>query len=256
MSSNIYFASDFHLGIDAALTSEMRERKIVRWLHTIAPVASELYLVGDVFDYWFEYGHSIPKGFARLLGTLAEMTDAGIRIEFFTGNHDMWMFRYLTDQMGIPIHRKPLETEILGSKFYIGHGDGLGPGDYGYKLLKKILANTLCQASFRWIHPDIGLPLMRFFSSTSRQYTGDEDRFESPQQEWLWQYAEKCLDTNPADFYIFGHRHLPIDILLSNGRSRYVNLGEWMFACSYGVWDGAQFELRFFESEHTTIYGR
>jgi UDP-2,3-diacylglucosamine hydrolase len=254
MSKKIYFASDFHLGMDALLSSFEREKKIVAWLDKIAPEAEMLFLVGDVFDYWFEYKHAIPKGFTRLLGKLAEMTDAGVSIHFFTGNHDMWMFRYLSDQMGIPVHRKPVRMDLMGQSFLIGHGDGLGPGDRGYKLLKKVLANPVCQGAFKWVHPDIGLSMMRFFSSTSRNYTGNEDAFGTEKEEWLWQYAESSLVNMPTDFFVFGHRHLPIDVTLRNGKSRYINLGEWMYACSYGVWDGRDFSIQFFDSAYTRIF--
>lgn len=255
MSKKVYFASDFHLGMDALLTSDEREKKVVNWLNSIATDAEMLFLVGDVFDYWFEYKHAVPNGFTRLLGTLGEMADAGIPIHFFTGNHDMWMFRYLTDEMGIPVYREPVRFELSGHSFLVGHGDGLGPGDVGYKLLKKVLANPVCQGAFRWIHPDIGLPLMRFFSATSRNYTGGEDAFGTENEEWLWQYCESFLAKTPVDFFIFGHRHLPIDVLLSNGESRYINLGEWMYACSFGMWDGKEFSLQFYDSEYVSIYG-
>lgn len=255
MPNKIYFASDFHLGVDAYTTSAIREKKIVRWLDSIAAEARELYLVGDVFDHWYEYGKTVPKGYVRLFGKLAEFRDRGIPVSFFTGNHDMWMFRYFEEEFGIPIHRGPVLREIDGKKFMIGHGDGLGPGDHGYKLIKALFANKLAQGAFRWLHPDIGLWLMKFFSVKSRQYTGDENSFGPPENEWLVQFCEEDSRSNDIDCYIFGHRHLPVDYLLSNGKSRYINLGEWMYACSYGVWDGSEFHLQFFESDFPKVYG-
>lgn len=256
MSKNIYFASDFHLGVNAEESSEAREKKIVRWLDSIQDDMAALYLVGDVFDHWYEYRQTIPKGYIRLFGKLAELRDKNIPIYFFTGNHDMWMFNYFNDALGIPIYHEPIIREYDGKTFFIGHGDGLGPGDHGYKMIKTIFNNKVCQWLFGWLHPDIGLKLMRFFSVKSRQYTGDEGQFSKPETEWLVQFAEDDIKKHEIDYYVFGHRHLPIDYTLSNNTSRYINLGEWMYASSYGVWDGERFSIRFFESKHTKIYGK
>ncbi|MBK8827547.1 MAG: UDP-2,3-diacylglucosamine diphosphatase [Saprospiraceae bacterium] len=255
MSKKIYFASDFHLGADALETTDVREKKIVNWLSSVQHDMKALYLVGDVFDHWFEYKKVVPKGYFRLFGKLAELRDAQIPIYFFTGNHDMWMFRYFEEYFGIPIYRQPVVHTIDGKKFFIGHGDGLGPGDHGYKFIKRVFDNKVCQWLFRWLHPDLGIWLMQFFSAKSRQYTGDEAPFSDPNKEWLVQFAEDQEQVESHDFYIFGHRHLPIDYTLSNGKSRYINLGEWMYASSYGVWDGHSFELKFYESSLTKIYG-
>lgn len=254
MSGKIYFASDFHLGIDAELTSIEREKKIVRWLQMVSKDAKTIYWVGDVFDYWFEYRHTIPKGYTRLFGQLSAMRDKGIDIYFFTGNHDMWMFRYFKDELDIPIYRDPIRLELDGKKFHIGHGDGLGPGDQGYKMIKKIFNHKLSQWFFSWVHPDWGLPLMRFFSAKSRAYTGDESAF-NPRKEWLVLYCLQDIKSQPTDYYIFGHRHLTIDYTLPDSSSRYINLGEWLYACSYAVWDGKELTIHFFESQHTHIFG-
>lgn len=255
MDKKIYFASDFHLGVDALEKSIDREKKIIRWLDSIQEDMAELYLVGDVFDHWFEYKKVVPKGYLRLFGKLAELRDKGIPIYFFTGNHDMWMFSYLEDELGIPIYREPIIRELMGKKFFIGHGDGLGPGDYGYKAMKKIFNNKICQWMFRWIHPDIGQNIMKFFSMKSRQYTGDEAPFTEASREWLVQFVEEYSQQSDVDFYIFGHRHIPIDYRLMNEKSRYINLGEWMYASSYAVWDGVDLKLQFFESDFTQIFG-
>jgi UDP-2,3-diacylglucosamine hydrolase len=255
MTGKVYFASDFHLGMDARLSSIEREKKVVRWLDMVSQDAEEIYIVGDLFDYWFEYKHTVPKGFVRILGKLAAIRDMGIPVYFFTGNHDMWLFRYFEEELDIPTYRAPITRCIKGKNFFIGHGDGLGPGDRGYKMLKAVFANAFCQWAFKWIHPDVGLPLMRFFSQTSRKYTGDEAPFTNPEKEWLVHFSNQHRKTNEIDFYIFGHRHLPIDYRITSGNARYINLGEWMHACSYGVWDGNTFEIKFFESDITQIYG-
>ncbi len=249
-----YFASDFHLGVDARLTSRERERQIVRWLDQIKADAEAIYLVGDVFDFWFEYRTVVPKGYTRLLGKLAELRDSGIPIHFFTGNHDMWMFRYFEEELDIPIHRQPIRIDLHGKTFYIGHGDGLGPGDGGYKFLKKVFANPICQWLFARLHPNFGIGLAHFWSQRSRKANPPENRFFGESREWLLQYANEQLKTSYADFFIFGHRHLPIDYTLNNGTSRYINLGEWMHYNSYAVYDGKTLSLRFFENDNGVVF--
>ncbi len=249
MTKKIYFASDFHLGIDAKYTSKEREQQIVRWLDLIKIDAEAIYLVGDVFDFWFEYSTVIPKGYVRLFGKLAELRDAGIPIYFFIGNHDMWMFKYFETELDIPIYRKPILREIKGKTFFIGHGDGLGPGDYGYKFIKKIFSNKICQWLFERLHPNFGIGLANFWSNKSRDANTHEDEFRGEEQEWLFTYANKKIDEQHADFFIFGHRHLPLDFTLKNKTSRYINLGEWMNFNSYAVFDGDNMEIRFFENE-------
>ena len=250
MQKKIYFASDFHLGIPAKYTSLEREQQIVRWLDQIKADAEAIYLVGDVFDHWFEYRMVVPKGYVRLMGKLTEITDAGIPIYFFIGNHDMWMFRYFEEELGIKTYRQPIIEKIKGKTFFIGHGDGLGPGDFGYKFIKKVFANPVCQWLFARIHPNLGIGLMKFWSGRSRDSNPAEDQWLGEEKEWLLTYANKKLDEINADFFIFGHRHLPIDYTLKNGISRYINLGEWMHHNSYAVFDGEQLEIRFFENEN------
>ena len=251
-----YFVSDFHLGVDAKLTSREREKLIVRWFDTIKEDAAEIYLVGDVFDYWFEYGKVIPKGYARLFGKLAELRDSGIPIYFFTGNHDMWMFRYFEDEFDIPIYRKPVIRKIHGKQFFIGHGDGLGPGDYGYKFIKKVFSNRVCQWLFERLHPNFGIWLMQFWSGKSREATApEEEGFLGEEKEWLISYCHRKLETLDIDYFIFGHRHLPIDYTLKNAHSRYINLGDWLYHNSYAVFDGTSLELRFFENPGGKVFG-
>ncbi len=244
-----YFASDFHLGINARLSSRMREAQIVRWLDTIRQDAEAIYLVGDLFDFWFEYSSVVPKGYVRLLGKLAELRDAGIPVFVFTGNHDMWMFDYFEKELDIPVFRQPIIRDIGGRKFMIGHGDGLGPGDRGYKLIKKVFSNRLCQWLFARLHPNFGIALARFWSGRSRASNTEEGHFLGEKREWLINYAHEVLKEQPIDFFIFGHRHLPIDYMLNNEKSRYINLGEWMHYNSYAVFDGTDLQLQFFENE-------
>ncbi|MEY3053169.1 MAG: hypothetical protein RLY31_2954 [Bacteroidota bacterium] len=251
-----YFASDFHLGADGRLSSREREIQLVRWLDGIAADAEALYLVGDVFDYWFEYRRVVPKGFNRLFGRLASLRDGGLPIYFFTGNHDMWMFRYLEEEFGIPIYREPVLRTIQGKNFLIGHGDGLGPGDYGYKLIKHVFAHPMSRWMFTRLHPDMGLWLMRFFSGTSRSANPAASELLSVERERLISYCEEASRRQDIDYFVFGHRHLPIDYRLQNGTSRYINLGDWLTFNSYGVFDGDDLVLRFFEHDAGRVFGR
>ena len=241
----VYFASDFHLGIKGKLSSREREKLLLQWLDIIEKDAAIIFLVGDIFDYWFEYDKVVPKGYVRLLGKLALLRDAGIDIIFFTGNHDMWMFRYFQEELGITLYKKPVRWLINGKSFFIGHGDGLGPGDYGYKFIKKIFNHPVCQWLFARIHPNTGLRLMKFFSGQSRQMTSEE-KFLGPDKEWLIQFALETLKHEPVDYFVFGHRHLPIDHDLGVNGARYVNLGDWISFNSYAEFDGQELGLRFY----------
>ncbi len=243
----IYFASDFHLGVPTYEKSLVREKKIVKWLDSIKADAEELYLMGDVFDFWFEYKTVAPRGYVRLLGKLAELSDAGIKLFYFTGNHDMWTFDYLKKELNATIYRKPIEQEYNGKKFYIGHGDGLGPGDHGYKFIKKIFASSICQWLFARLHPNFGIGLANYFSKKSRVATGTTDeKFLGEEKEWLVIYSKEIIAKKHFDYLIFGHRHLPLDVTL-NENSRYVNLGDWIQYFTYGVFDGNDFHLLKYE---------
>ena len=244
--SKIYFASDFHLGAPDFASSMEREKRIVSWLDSIRPDCAELYLLGDVFDFWFEYKHAVPRGYIRLLGKLAEFSDAGIPMHYFTGNHDMWIFDYLPQQLNVKIYRKPIEATYGGKSFYIGHGDGLGPGDHGYKFIKKVLASPLCQWLFARLHPNAGIGLANYFSSKSRIATGNTDeKFLGHEKEWLVIHSKELLEKKHYDYLIFGHRHLPLDIVLDE-KSRYINLGDWIKYNSYAVFDGQDLKLSYY----------
>ncbi|MFN5323515.1 MAG: UDP-2,3-diacylglucosamine diphosphatase [Bacteroidota bacterium] len=239
----IYFLSDFHLGAPDKTSSRIREKNVIDWLDRVSSDASEIYLLGDVFDFWFEYKTAVPKGYTRLLGKLASLTDSGIKLHYFTGNHDMWVFDYFPEEIGCTIYREPIVRDICGKRFYIGHGDGLGPGDHGYKFIKKVFANRLCQWLFRWLHPDFGIPLANFFSKRSRIATGDSDeKYLGDENEWLVQYCKELLKKEYFDYLIFGHRHLPIDMVI-DGKGRYVNLGEWISHNTFASFDGTELKL-------------
>lgn len=239
----VYFASDFHLGLDTDIPSKEREKMIVRWLDSILEDAEALYLLGDMFDYWFEYASVVPKGFVRILGKLAEFTNKDIPVHIFTGNHDLWMFGYLEEELGAKLHKHPIHTTINGLEFKIGHGDGLGPGDRGYKFIKNIFSNRLNQWLFARIHPNTGIAIMKWFSKRSRESETDVIDFMGPDKEWLIQYAEEELKSQYVDFFIFGHRHLPIDYTLSNGKTRYINTGDWIHHFSYARLENQNLEL-------------
>ena len=222
----------------------------MRWLDEAKKDAAEIYIIGDIFDFWHEYKTVIPKGFVRIQGKLAELTDAGIPVHVFTGNHDLWMFGYLEKELGVKIYKAPVQRTFNGKKFFIGHGDGLGPGDHGYKFIKKVFANPVCQFLFRWIHPDIGTRIANYFSRISRYGAeGDEKKlevFSGEENEWLVQYAKEKLKKEHFDYFVFGHRHLPLDIVL-NEKSRYINTGDWLDYNSYAVFDGEQLELKYYK---------
>ncbi|MBK8369579.1 MAG: UDP-2,3-diacylglucosamine diphosphatase [Bacteroidetes bacterium] len=243
----IYFASDFHLGVPTFELSLAREKKIVRWLDSIKHDAEEIYLVGDIFDFWWEYKYTIPKGQTRLLGKIAELTDGGIPVHFFTGNHDLWMKDYFIQELGVTVNHDPIKKIYNNKSFLIGHGDGLGPGDGWYKFLKKCFKNPFLIWCFKTLHPNFGFWIARRSSKRSRITTGDSDKhFLGDDNEWLMTYCKEQLKKEHTDFFIFGHRHLPLDLKASE-TSRYINLGEWINYCSYAVFDGNNVELKTFE---------
>lgn len=244
---NIYFFSDFHLGVPDHASSLEREKRVVRFLSGIQENAAVVFIVGDLFDFWYEYKKVVPKGFVRVLGKLAELTDNGIPVHFFVGNHDMWMNDYFEKELHIPVYYEPKEFEFNGKTFLIGHGDGLGPGDRGYKFLKKIFRNKACQWLFGILPPYIGMGIAHRASKSSRAATGEEEaQFLGEEKEWLISYCKDVLRQKQFDYFIFGHRHLPIDYSLDGG-SRYINLGDWIRYYSYAVFDGTNVELKYYQ---------
>jgi len=247
MVKKIYFASDFHLGVPTFEMSLAREKKICAWLENIRHDASEIYLVGDLFDFWYEHRYTIPKGSVRLQGKIAEITDSGIPVHFFVGNHDIWMKDYFEKELNVTIHRNPITKTYNNKVFYIGHGDGLGPGDNWYKLLKLIFTNKICQWLFSRLHPNLSFFIAKKSSKRSRINTGNSDEaFLGNEKEWLYLYCREYLKTNKVDYFIFGHRHLPLDLDV-DGKARYINLGEWINYCTYAVFDGTRLELKSYE---------
>ncbi|MBK9283240.1 MAG: UDP-2,3-diacylglucosamine diphosphatase [Sphingobacteriaceae bacterium] len=239
----IYFASDFHLGVPTHELSLIREKAICRWLDQIKTDASEIFLVGDIFDFWYEYIYTIPKGTTRFLGKIAELSDAGIKISFFTGNHDLWMKNYFTEELGVSVYHEPIIREFNGKKFYIGHGDGMGPGDKGYKLLKLIFTSKVCQWLYSRLHPNLAFYLAKKASKRSRIITADSDeKFLGEENEWLFLYSKDYLKKEPIDYFVFGHRHLPLEMKI-NEKSTYYNLGEWINYKSYAEFDGTAMKL-------------
>jgi len=245
----VYFASDQHLGAPNAEESLTREKRFVKWLDEIKSDCDVLFLLGDLFDFWFEYKQVVPRGFVRVLGKLAELSDSGIQIYFFTGNHDLWMKDYLEKEIGATIFHNRQVFEINQKKFFIAHGDGLGPGDKGYKRMKKLFRNRFAQFLFYLLHPDFAVWLGINMSRKNKLISGDEDvKFLGEEKEWLAVYAKKKLEAEHFDYFVFGHRHLPLEIDL-NQNSKYVNLGDWVNYFTYAVFDGNDLKLETYVAE-------
>jgi UDP-2,3-diacylglucosamine hydrolase len=241
-SKKIFFLSDFHLGMEPAKESLAREKKVVEWLESISQEASEIYLLGDIFDYWFEYKKVVPRGFTRFLGKIAQLTDAGIKVNYFTGNHDVWVFDYLPTEIGVEVFRHPIVREYGGKKFYIGHGDGLGPGQTGYKILKWLFTNKVAQWLFARIHPNFATGFAHRWSKKSRYDKGVTTEWLGDDKEYLIVYARDLLKKEHFDYFIFGHRHMPLEYDL-NENSRFIYLGDWIENFSYAVFDGTTLSL-------------
>lgn len=252
-NKKIYFLSDFHLGAPNHAVSLEREKIIVQFLEEIKNDAVEIFLVGDMFDFWYEYRKVVPKGYVRLLGKLAELSDAGIPMHFFVGNHDMWMRDYFQRELSIQIYFEPKEFERNGKKFLIGHGDGLGPGDHGYKRLKKVFRNPVSKWLFGILPPVAGMSLAHYMSRRSRAQTGaSEEVFLGEDKEWLIIYCKEVLKQKKIDFFVFGHRHLAIDYRL-NDSARYINLGDWIRYYTFAVFDGEGLALKSYKGNDNKI---
>ncbi|RKS95052.1 UDP-2,3-diacylglucosamine hydrolase [Flavobacterium limicola] len=243
-NKKIYFASDQHFGAPTPKLSFPREQKFVAWLDEVKGDAEAIFLLGDLFDFWFEYKTVVPKGFIRVLGKLAEIRDSGIPIYFFVGNHDLWMKDYFQIELNIPVFHDNQEYTFGDKTFLIGHGDGKGPGDLGYKRMKKIFTNPFFKWLFRWLHPDIGVKLAQYLSVKNKLISGDEDvTFLGEDNEWLILYSKRKLETKHYNYLIFGHRHLPMKVTVGEN-AEYVNLGDWITYFTYGVFDGENFEIK------------
>jgi len=243
----IYFASDQHFGIPDAASSKLREKKFISWLDEVKTDAKAIFLLGDLFDFWFEYKTVVPKGFIRVLGKIAELKDSGIPIYFFVGNHDLWMIDYFETELGIPVYHHPKEFVFDEKTFLIGHGDGLGPGDKGYKRMKKVFTHPLSKWFYRWLHPDIGVKLAQYLSTKNKLISGQEDiNFLGEENEWLAQYAKRKLEQKHYDYFLFGHRHLPMEIQVGKD-SKYINTGDWISHFTYAVFDGNELTLKTYQ---------
>ena len=241
---NIYFISDVHLGLYPPEQSARRERILVEWLDTITNDASELYLLGDIFDFWHEYKHVVPRGHTRFIGKLAEMADRGIKLHYFTGNHDIWVYDYLPSEIGLTLYRQPVIREMNGKRFFIGHGDGIGPGDQRYKLMKWGFTNKVLQWMFARIHPNASMAFGKRWSKGSRYAKGIvAESYRGDNQEFQVVFASQTLKHEHFDYFIFGHRHIPFVINLKSG-SKVVNLGDWISHFTYAVWDGSELLLK------------
>jgi UDP-2,3-diacylglucosamine hydrolase len=241
----IYLASDFHLGHPKGAAGREHEMKILRWLDFIAQDAALVVLLGDMFDFWYEYKKVVPKGFVRFQGKIASLVDGGVPVVLFAGNHDLWLFDYLAQELGVTILKTPQTVLWNGKKIYLAHGDGLGKGDYAYKWLKKwIFTNRFLRWGFEWLHPNLGVGLAHFWSDI-RKRDRPREVFRGRENEWLWEYALEMEAHNPHDYYVFGHRHLPLYLKVGEN-SRYVNLGEWLNFYTYAVFEGEKMYLKRF----------
>lgn len=237
---SIYFLSDAHLGATVLNDNDIRERRLVSFLEMIRPSCQELYLLGDIFDFWFEYKYVVPKGHVRFLAELTRFTDEGIKVHFFTGNHDIWAFDYLNRECGVILHTRQEKIIINGKTFIIGHGDGLNPRDKGYLFIRNIFHNPFLQKCFRLIHPDLGIALANAWSRHSRlQNNGqiEADSFRGMDKEEIVIYCQQQLQQQHIDYFIYGHRHLPLDIQLEKG-CRYINTGDWITHFTYATFNG------------------
>lgn len=245
-NQKLYFASDFHLGTPNLTLSREREFKIIRWLDSIKADASAIFLLGDIFDFWYEYKKVIPKGFARFQGKIAELTDSGIPVIIFSGNHDMWMNDYLSEELGAIVYHEPATLFTSKSKLLIGHGDGLGPGDHKYKMLRKLFKSKMARWAFSRFHPNFSLALGHAWSKSSRINDADFEGESFNEEEFLFQYCKKKEETEHFDYYIFGHRHLHLNMEVSP-TSRYINLGEWVNHSRYAAFSEGKLDLINFE---------
>ena len=247
-NKKVYFASDQHFGAPTPKKSKPREERFIRWLDEIKTDCQVLFLMGDLFDFWHEWKFVVPKGYIRLLGKIAELKDSGIDIYFFVGNHDLWMRDYFQTELGIPVFFQKQICDISGKKFLLAHGDGLGPGDKGYKRMKKVFTNPFCQWLFKWLHPDIAMRIATYLSTKNKLISGEEDKeFLGEDKEYLILYSNKKLETEDFDYFVYGHRHLPMVLDLKGGAAKYINLGDWISYFTYGVFDGKSFHLKTFE---------
>ena len=238
---NVYFLADAHLGSLAIPHQRMQERRLVRFLDSIKTKAAAVYLLGDMFDYWYEYRYVVPKGFTRFLGKLSELTDMGVEVHYFTGNHDIWTYGYLEQECGVILHRQPLTVEIYGRVFYLAHGDGLGDPNRKFQFLRWVFHNRTCQRLFSTLHPRWSMQFGLQWAKRSRlkRLDGKEPPYMGEDQEHLVLYTKEYLETHPnIDVFIYGHRHIELDLILRKDGARMMILGDWIWQFTYAVFDG------------------
>jgi len=250
VKGKIYFVSDLHLGSDILEHPKATEKRFVRWLDTIRDDARAVYLLGDIFDFWFEYKKTVPRGFTRFLGKIAEMQDAGTEIHFFTGNHDIWMFDYFQQELGITVHSKPFRTAIDGKVFYLAHGDGLGDRSQSFRFIRWIFHNRTCQWLFARFSSHGGIAFGHWWSRHNRKKNlADPVKYKGEEEEHLVLYSKKYIQEYPdTDYLIFGHRHILLDLML-NRKSRMMIIGDWMEYFSYAVFDGKTLSLEQYNAD-------
>jgi len=245
VDKKVYFFADAHLGSKSHADSLQTERKICRWLDAVKKDAAAIYLLGDIFDYWYEYKYVVPKGFTRVLGKLAEVTDAGVEVHFFIGNHDIWLTDYLSRECGMTLHFEPLITVIYGKKFFLAHGDGLGDDSRSFHLLRKVFHSRFLRKCFSAIHPRWTIPLAQGWSNSSRE-NGGLQPYLGEDREYLIRFAKEKLTAVPdINYFVFGHRHILLNLPIAE-QSRVIMLGDWISYFSYAVFDGESVELKTF----------
>lgn len=240
MGKNVYFLSDAHLGSLAIPHGRTQERRLVRFLDSIKEKASAVYLLGDMFDFWNEYRYVVPKGYSRFLGKLSELTDNGVEVHFFAGNHDLWTYGYLEEECGVIVHKAPVTTEIYGKVFFLAHGDGLGDPDNKFKILRKLFHNRTCQRLLNFVHPRWGMALGLNWAKYSRlkRADGKEVPFMGEDKEFLVRFARDYKRSHPnIDYFLFGHRHIELDLPIDKS-TRMLILGDWIWQFTYAVFDG------------------
>ena len=236
----VYFLCDAHLGSWAMQHRRTQERRLVRFLDSIKEKASAVYLLGDMFDFWYEYKFVVPKGYTRFLGKISELTDMGVEVHYFTGNHDIWAYNYLERECGVIIHRSPITVELGDKVFFLAHGDGLGDPDKSFKLIRAVFHSKFCQRLFSSLHPRWGMWFGLTWAKHSRMKRADgkEPPYMGEDKEYLVRYAKEYQQEHPdIDYYMFGHRHIELDLMLSK-KTRMMILGDWLWQFTYAVFDG------------------
>ncbi len=242
----IYFIADAHLGSWAVSHHRTQERRLVRFLDDIKNKAGAVYMLGDMFDFWYEWRRVVPRGFTRFLGKISELTDLGVEVHYFIGNHDIWAFDYLNRECGVVLHREPLTTELYGKEFFIAHGDGMGDPKKSFHIIRSIFHNKTCQWMFsRLLHPNVAMRFGLTWARHSRlkREEGEEPPYMGEDKEYLVLFTKEYKKTHPnIDFFIYGHRHIELDLVLSRD-TRMLVLGDWITQFTYARWDGEHLTL-------------